>query len=105
VHDHGTWGLVGVVECALEERSYVRVSPDRGADAGIELVRGGVILLGRGALTSFVTNPDHIHVTGAPVERQRAISLHLYGGMTSDFNTHGVAAGTGRRVRVAHNES
>lgn len=109
VHDHGSWGVVGVVEGVLEERSYVRVSPDRGAypsaDSGIELVRGGMVLLKRGAVTSFVPNPDHIHVTGVPVTRPRVVSLHLYGRMMSDFNTYDVAAGTRSRVRVAHNES
>ena len=96
---------MGVVEGVLEERSYVRTSPDRGADQGIELVRGGVILLGRGAVTSFVPNPDHIHVTGVPPERPRVVSLHLYGRMMSSFNTYDVAAGTRKRVALAHNES
>ena len=105
VHDHGSWGVVGVIEGVLEERSYVRLSPDRGADRGIELVRGGVILLGRGAVTSFVPNPDHIHMTGVPRERPRAVSLHLYGRTMSSFNTYDVAAGTRQRVEVAHNES
>lgn len=105
VHDHGSWGVVGVVEGVLEERSYVRLSPDRGADEGIELARGGTILLNHGAVTSFVPNPDHIHVTGVPPERPRAVSLHLYGRMMSDFNVYDVAAGTRRRVGVAHNKS
>jgi predicted metal-dependent enzyme (double-stranded beta helix superfamily) len=105
VHDHGSWGVVGVIEGVLEERSYVRLSPDRAADVDIELVRGGVILLGRGAVTSFVPNPDHIHVTGVPHERTRAVSLHLYGRMMSDFNTYDVAARTRQRVTLAHNES
>jgi predicted metal-dependent enzyme (double-stranded beta helix superfamily) len=105
VHDHGSWGVVSVLEGVLEERSYVRLSPDRGADEGIDLARGGVILLGRGAVTSFVPNPDHIHVTGVPPERPRAVSLHLYGRMMSDFNTYDVAARTRRRVALAHNES
>jgi predicted metal-dependent enzyme (double-stranded beta helix superfamily) len=105
VHDHGSWGVVGVVEGVLEERNYVRLSPDRGADAGIELARGGVILLGQGAVTSFVPNPDHIHVTGVPAERQRAVSLHLYGRTMNNFNIYDVAAGTRRRIDVAHNES
>lgn len=105
VHDHGSWGVVGIVEGVLEERNYVRLSPDRGADDGIALVRGGVILLNRGAVSSFVPNPDHIHVTGVPSERPRAVSLHLYGRMMSSFNTYDVAAGTRRRVQVAHNES
>ena len=105
VHDHGSWGVVGVVEGVLEERAYVRLSPDRGSDEGIELVRGGVILLGRGAVTSFVPNPDHIHLTGVPSERERAVSLHLYGRTMSAFNVYDVAAGTRQRVDVAHNES
>jgi predicted metal-dependent enzyme (double-stranded beta helix superfamily) len=105
VHDHGSWGVVGVVEGVLEERSYVRLSPERGADDGIELVRGGVILLAPGAVTSFVPNPDHIHVTGVPQDRPPALSLHLYGRTMSDFNLYDVAAGTRRRVDVAHNES
>jgi predicted metal-dependent enzyme (double-stranded beta helix superfamily) len=105
VHDHGSWGVVGVLEGVLEERNYVRLSADRGADEGIHLVRGGVILLGPGAVTSFVPNPDHIHVTGVPSERTRAVSLHLYGRMMNNFNTYDTAAGTRRRVNVEHNES
>lgn len=105
VHDHGSWGVVAVMEGVLEERSYVRLSPDRGADDGIRLVRGGVVLLGRGAVTSFVPNPDHIHVTGVPAERSRVVSLHLYGRTMSSFNIYDVDAGTRRRVDVEHNES
>ncbi len=105
VHDHGSWGVVGVLEGVLEERSYVRLSADRGAESNIDLVRGGVILLGRGAVTSFVPNPDHIHVTGVPPERPRAVSLHLYGRMMNSFNMYDVAARTRRRVVLAHNES
>ncbi|HEY9102052.1 hypothetical protein [Chitinimonas sp.] len=105
VHDHGSWGVVGVVEGVLEERSYVRLSPDRGVDEDIELARGGTILLRHGAVTSFVPNPDHIHITGVPEDRPRAVSLHLYGRTMNDFNIYDVAAGTRRRIRVAHNES
>ena len=105
VHDHGSWGVVGVVEGVLEERSYVRLSPDRGADEHIELVRGGTVLLSHGAVTSFVPNPDHIHVTGVPAERSRAVSLHLYGRTMSNFNIYDVAKRSRRRVDVEHNES
>src|SRR6186997_618851 len=105
IHDHGSWGVVGILEGVLEERNYVRLSPDRGADEGIDLVRGGVILLGRGAVTSFVPNPDHIHVTGVPTERGRAVSLHLYGRMMSNFNIYDPPMRSRRRIEVAHNES
>ena len=102
VHDHGSWGVVGVLEGVLEERSYLRQSPDRAAEEGIRLARGGVTLLGRGAVTSFVPDPDHIHVTGVPPQRPGAVSLHLYGRMMDSFNTYDVSAGTRRRVPVAH---
>jgi predicted metal-dependent enzyme (double-stranded beta helix superfamily) len=105
VHDHGSWGVVGVIEGVLEERSYVRLSPDRGADDEIDLARGGTVLLRHGAVTSFVPNPDHIHVTGVPTERSRAVSLHLYGKTMSNFNIYDVGARTRRRIHVAHNES
>jgi predicted metal-dependent enzyme (double-stranded beta helix superfamily) len=105
VHDHGSWGVVGVLEGVLEERSYVRLSPDRDADEDIDLVRGGVVLLGKGAVTTFVPNPDHIHVTGVPAERPRAVSLHLYGRMMSSFNIYDVPARSRRRIDIGHNES
>lgn len=105
VHDHGSWGVVAVLQGVLEERSYVRLSPDRGADEGIALARGGVILLGAGSVTSFVPNPDHIHVTGVPEDQPTAVSLHLYGRTMNSFNTYDVEAGTRRRIAVAHNES
>lgn len=105
VHDHGSWGIVGVVEGVLEERSYIRMSPDSGGDENIDLARGGVLLLTRGAVTSFVPNPDHIHMTGVPTERPTAVSLHLYGRSMKDFNIYDVAARTRSRVQVAHNES
>jgi predicted metal-dependent enzyme (double-stranded beta helix superfamily) len=105
IHDHGSWGVVGVLEGVLEERSYVRVSPDRGTDDGIDLVRGGVVLLAPGAVTSFVPDPDHIHVTGVSQTRARAVSLHLYGRMMNSFNTYDVSSRTRRRVLLEHSES
>ena len=102
VHDHGGWGVVGVVEGVLEERSYVRISCDREADDGIQLARGGVVLLRQGAVTGFVPDPDHIHVTGVPAQRTRAVSLHLYGRAMDSYNTYDVGAGTRRRVLVEH---
>jgi predicted metal-dependent enzyme (double-stranded beta helix superfamily) len=105
VHDHGSWGVVGVIEGVLEEQSYVRLSPGRCSDTDIDLVRGGTVLLGRGSVSSFVPNPDHIHMTGVSRERERTVSLHLYGRNMSSFNVYDVQNRTRRRVEVAHNES
>jgi len=105
VHDHGTWGVVGVIRGVLEERTMIRINPDDGRDAGIRLVEGGVILMTEGTVTTFVPNPDHIHMTGVPAERAQAVSLHLYGRTLSSFHVYDVAAGTRRLIDVPHYKS
>lgn len=74
-------------------------------DTGIQLAPGGLVLLPHGAVSTFVPNPDHIHMTGVPAERQRAVSLHLYGRALNSFHFYDVAAGTCRLVDVPHYES
>ena len=105
VHDHGSWGVVGVVEGVLEERNYVRIDDHHDRDEGIELARGGVILLTPGTVTTFVPNPDHIHLTGVAGERSTVVSLHLYGRQMSNFHVYDADAGTRQLISVSHNES
>jgi len=105
VHDHGTWGVVGVVEGLLEERAYQRTDTTPDAMEGISLARGGSVLLPPGAVTSFVPNPDHIHMTGVADDRTPCLSLHLYGRVLSDFHVYDTDAGTRKLIKVAHYES
>ena len=105
VHDHGSWGVVGVVQGLLEERSYMAIDGEITGDVGIRLRRGGVILLNPGSVTSFVPNPDHIHMTGVAEERETCVSLHLYGRNMNSFHTYDVAAGTRQLIDVPHQES
>jgi 3-mercaptopropionate dioxygenase len=105
VHDHGCWGVVGLVQGVLEERNYMSASGDITGDRGIRLKRGGVILLNPGSVSSFVPNPDHIHMTGVPEERETCVSLHLYGRNMNSFHIYDVAAGTRRLVDVPHHAS
>lgn len=100
IHDHGSWGVVGVVEGVLEEQNYVRLSPDDGRDEAIKLSRGGIVLLTPGAVSTFVPNPDHIHVTGVSADTERVVSLHLYGRAMTDFNVYDLVTGTRRRVEA-----
>ena len=106
IHDHGTWGVVGVFEGTLEERNFIRTDGHR-SDAleGIELVRGGVILLSAGAVTSFVPNPDHIHITGNADPQRRVVSLHLYGRTMAGFHTYDRETGTREWIEASYNES
>ncbi len=102
VHDHGSWGVVGVVEGLLEERGYMSADGEIRSDRGIRLRRGGVVLLNPGAVTTFVPNPDHIHVTGVASDRSRCVSLHLYGRNMDSFHIYDLAAGTRRLINVPH---
>ena len=105
VHDHGSWGVVGVVQGVLEEHNFIRLDHDNPSDAGIKLVRGGPILLSPGTVTTFVPNPDHIHKTGVSDSRTQTVSLHLYGRTMNSFHTYDTDAGTRQRIDVFHNES
>jgi 3-mercaptopropionate dioxygenase len=102
VHDHGSWGVVGVLQGILEERSFMAVDGQITADHGIRLKRGGVILLKEKSISSFVPNPDHIHVTGVPEARAMAVTLHLYGRNMNSFHIYDVEQGTRRLVDVPH---
>jgi predicted metal-dependent enzyme (double-stranded beta helix superfamily) len=105
VHDHGSWGVVGVVQGLLEERSFMSCDGEIRCDSGIHLKRGGVILLDHGSVTTFVPNPDHIHMTGVAPHRERVVSLHLYGRNMNSFHVYDVAAGTRRLIDVPHQKS
>jgi predicted metal-dependent enzyme (double-stranded beta helix superfamily) len=105
IHDHGSWGVVGVLRGILHERSFIRTDVDRGRDEDIDLHRGGVLLLTPGTVTSFVPNPDHIHITGVPEDAPPVVSLHLYGRNMDSFHIYDVATRSRQRVNVEHNES
>jgi predicted metal-dependent enzyme (double-stranded beta helix superfamily) len=105
VHDHGSWGVVDIVRGVLEERSYMSATGEITVDRDIRLKRGGVVLLNPGSVSSFVPNPDHIHMTGVPGEREACISLHLYGRNMNSFHIYDITAGTRRMIDVPHNES
>ncbi|MFT5111465.1 MAG: putative metal-dependent enzyme (double-stranded beta helix superfamily) [Parasphingorhabdus sp.] len=106
IHDHGTWGVVGVHEGVLEECSFVRSGSQSGAELdNIDLLRGGVILLPPDSVTSFVPNPDHIHLTGNPSLDKRVVSLHLYGNAMAGFHVYDQTSRSRKWVEVSHNES
>ena len=102
VHDHGSWGVVGVVRGYLEERAYMCPTGEICGNDGIVLRRGGVVLLNPGAVTSFVPNPDHIHVTGVDAAAEICVSLHLYGRNMSSFHIYDLSAGTRQLIDVPH---
>lgn len=102
VHDHGSWGVVGVLQGHLQERAYMPRDGEIKANDGIVLRRGGVVLLDPGSVSTFVPNPDHIHMTGVPEDGEVCVSLHLYGRNMDSFHIYDVAAGTRKLIDVPH---
>ena len=107
IHDHGTWGIVGVVEGILEEQSFMRVdanaAPDR--DDGIELRPGSLVLLPPGGVSTFVPDPDHIHEAGVAADREPTLSLHLYGRVLNEFHIYHRETGTREVVSAPFSDS
>ncbi|MEM7676018.1 MAG: cysteine dioxygenase family protein [Myxococcota bacterium] len=101
VHDHGSWGVVGVIQGLLEERNYIRMNPLKAGDDHIDLRPGGIILMNPGSVTTFVPNPDHIHETGASADGKGAITLHLYGRNMDSYNVYDLWRRTRTRISVA----
>lgn len=101
VHDHGSWGVVGVLRGLLEERNYIRMNPLQEGDDNIDLRPGGIVLMSPGTVTTFVPNPDHIHETGASADGIGAVSLHLYGRNMNNYNVYDLWRRNRTRVDVA----
>ncbi len=107
IHDHGTWGVVGVIQGQLEEQSYMRTDPNPAPDRHdeIDLQRGSLVFLAPGSVSTFVPNPDHIHQTGCAEDQPQCVSLHLYGRAMNSFYAYDADAGTRQLIEVAHKET
>jgi len=105
IHDHGTWGVVGILDGVLEERSYVHIGNSITDDDKIELQPGGIVLLSPGSVSTFVPNPDHIHITGVPKDRKKVVSLHLYGRLMNNYHYYDLKNHSRRLIEVSHFES
>ena len=80
IFDHGSWGAVGVIYGALEQRSYKAPNQalDRHDDLGLNLV--GTQILGEGAVATFAPEDGQIVRLGVPEDREPVACLHFYGG-------------------------
>lgn len=106
IHDHGTWGVMGIYEGVLEECNYVRSDSESDAELNnIDLDFAEEVQLTANTVTSFVPRPEHIHKTGNPSADGRVVSLHLYGNAMAGFHIYDRPARTRKWIEVSHNES
>ena len=93
VHDHLTWGMVGVYEGVERENRYHRI--DDGSRAGYaELVHDSVTDYPAGQVTTFVP-PNDIHTVEA-VSPVKSVSIHVYGTDIESLDRHRFDLATGQ---------
>ena len=99
IHDHGTWGVVGVLQGCLHEHQMALIEhvPE---DNIYRLAPAGVCLLSRGAINTFVPEPDHIHRSGVPMSGQPTASIHLYGRVMTHYHAYDMQSGTRSQLDV-----
>ena len=93
VHDHLTWGMVGVYEGGERETKYRRVD-DGSREDYAEIVEIGPAEYEPGQVTAFVP-PDDIHRVEA-VSSVKSVSIHVYGTDIGELDRHKFDLATGR---------
>lgn len=94
VHDHGAWGIVGVLEGELHEESYCPASACGEDDAGLRC--HARVTLSPGSVVGFTAPPDLVHRSGSPAKGARTVSLHLYGAEMGSFHVYDKETGERR---------
>jgi len=75
IHNHGDWGVSGILFGALEEQRY-RLEGD-GDEA--KLVKHGLNIMSEGSVACFGPDDDIIHRLGVPEEREPVVAISLTG--------------------------
>ena len=96
IHDHGAWGIVGVLEGELHEESYCPASVC--GEQSEALRCHARVTLSPGSVVGFTAPPDLVHRSGSPSQGARTVSLHLYGAEMGSFHVYDAETGE----RTAH---
>jgi predicted metal-dependent enzyme (double-stranded beta helix superfamily) len=96
VHDHGTWGVIGVYENEIEAVNFKRL--DDGSDEEYaDLRETGRMFLTAGALCWVLPPNEEIHINRNASETT-TITLHVYGKTIRGFHVFNVPEKTVRWV-------
>jgi 3-mercaptopropionate dioxygenase len=95
IHDHETWGVMGIYAAELEIREY-DLKPT-GQAGQFDLDQKAHYRAGRGAISYIVTPQDEIHHISNPGS-EYALSIHVYGNPIGSY--HQFDLENGRITRV-----
>jgi predicted metal-dependent enzyme (double-stranded beta helix superfamily) len=76
-HDHQTWGLIGVMDNAIQETRYRRVD-DRDKDGVAILEKDRSVLVKPGEVSLLIPDVDEIHRMDNDTDRA-TVEIHVYG--------------------------
>jgi 3-mercaptopropionate dioxygenase len=76
-HDHRTWGLIGVMDNAIQETRYRRVD-DRDKDGFARLEQDRSVFVKPGEVSLLVPDVDEIHRMDNDTDRP-TVEIHVYG--------------------------
>jgi len=100
VHDHGTWGVVGVNEGRLNVTNYSR--DDDGSDPErADLSKLDTISAGEGMAAHVLPPDEDIHKVWNPTAK-RAVSIHTYGESVNVCNVFDLDEGTIEQRRLSY---
>lgn len=98
VHDHGTWGLVGVLEGELEVTDFTRID-EPGLQGGLVLSPSSPVLVQKGDVATVHPRYGDIHRIRNPTDTY-SVSIHLYGALRATHKVYDLQAGVAKRVRM-----
>ncbi|NGO12574.1 hypothetical protein G5C60_34440 [Streptomyces sp. HC44] len=91
VHEHGTWGVVGIYSGAEREFRYVKPTA---AESGSPLTPAGEHVWERGQVTVCCTTDDDVHAVAACGDVP-TVGIHVYGGNIGTLNRRSYDPATG----------
>ena len=96
-HDHRTWGLIGVMENAIQETRFRRVD-DRRREDFAKLEKAGMKLVKPGEVSVLVPDEDEIHEMNNFSDRV-TVEVHVYGRDLAGLERHNYDLATGKVVK------
>ncbi|MEO0477879.1 MAG: cysteine dioxygenase family protein [Planctomycetota bacterium] len=100
IHDHSCWGLMGILQNALEEIAYERLDDgSRPGFAELRELQGGQVVKGS---TSYLLPPyQEVHKIGNNTEKD-TISIHIYGRDIDEVNVFDLESNEVRPMRIKY---
>lgn len=100
IHDHSTWGVMGIVDNELEEVGYERLDDgSREGFAELRETRGRMV--GAGSVSYVLPPFEEIHRIGNPTSRP-SLSLHVYGRDLDEVNVFDTVSNKVSPMRIKY---